>query len=339
MFTADTHRAQRISRLLQAAQGRGLDRGALLRRIEVTEDQIRDPDSRMPGEKTIRLWRLIQNRLDDPDLGLEVGATFSIREAGVVGYATLHSETLLGALNRIVRFAKLLNQRAELALLDLGDRWRLEALHQPLMPGFRQPIDEGIAGLMTCFSEIVGRPVVSPGLYFNYPSPANTTMHRQLLGNALHFEASNAAIELWDRDVKAETIAADAGLTGYLDQLADIRMQELPEIETYSDRLRQIVWPHLSEGLPSMQEIASEMAMSSRSLQRRLREEDTSFAEVVDGLRREKARLLLRDPNLAVYEVGYLLGYSDPSTFHRAFRRWEGTSPSRFRAQQISSPG
>ena len=82
--------------------------------------------------------------------------------------------------------------------------------------------------------------------------------------------------------------------------------------------------------------MAGELALSTRCLQRRLREEDTSFGEVVDGLRHEKAQLLLRDPHLAVYEVGYLLGYSDPSTFHRAFRRWEWTSPSRFRTQQLS---
>lgn len=336
MFTADTHRAQRISRLLKAAQARGLDRGRLLRQIEVSEDQIRDPDSRVPAEKTLRLWRSIANQLTDPDLGLEVGSTFEVREGGVVGYAMLHSDTLLGALRRIVRFAKLLNQRAELALEDLGDRWRLQALHHPLLPEFRQPIDEGIAGLMTAFQEIVGREISAAGLYFDYAKPEDTSVHRRLLGSALHFGASTAAIELWNRDVRAPIVGADEGLTPYLDELAQVHLDALPEVDSYSARLRQTLWPHLSEGLPTIQEIAAEMAVSSRSLQRRLREEGTSFAEIVDGLRHDKARLLLRDPNLAIYEVGYLLGYSDPSAFHRAFRRWEGTSPSRFRTDQLS---
>ena len=336
MFTADTHRAQRISRLLRAAQARGLDRAALLRKIEVSEDQIRDPDSRIPVVKTLRLWRRIANELDDPDLGLEVGSTFEVREGGVVGYAMLYSDTLLGALRRVVRFAKLLNQRADLRLEDLGDRWRLQATHQPLIPDFRQPVDEGIAGLMACFREIVGREIVAANLYFNYPRPQDTTLHRRLLGTELHFAAPTAAIELWDRDVRAPTVAADRSLTRYLDELAQVHLQALPKVDSYSARLRRAVWPHLSEGSPTIQQIAAELALSTRSLQRRLREEGTSFAEVIDGLRHDKAQLLLRDPNLAVYEVAYLLGYSDPSTFHRAFRRWEGTSPSRFRAQQIS---
>jgi AraC-like DNA-binding protein len=313
-----------------------LDRAALLRKIEVSEDQIRDPDSRIPVVKTLRLWRRIANELDDPDLGLEVGSTFEVREGGVVGYAMLYSDTLLGALRRVVRFAKLLNQRADLRLEDLGDRWRLQATHQPLIPDFRQPVDEGIAGLMACFREIVGREIVAASLYFNYPRPQDTTLHRRLLGTELHFAAPTAAIELWDRDVRAPTVAADRSLTRYLDELAQVHLQALPKVESYSARLRRAVWPHLSEGSPTIQQIAAELALSTRSLQRRLREEGTSFAEVIDGLRHDKAQLLLRDPNLAVYEVAYLLGYSDPSTFHRAFRRWEGTSPSRFRAQQIS---
>ena len=125
-------------------------------------------------------------------------------------------------------------------------------------------------------------------------------------------------------------------MTAYLDELAEIRLESLPKADSYSERVRQVVWPHLSEGLPTLKEIAADLALSGRSLQRRLREEKTSFGEVVDGLRHEKACLMLRDPNLAVYEVGYLLGYSDPSTFHRAFRRWQGTSPARFRAVQLS---
>lgn len=336
MFTADTHRAQRLSRLLDAASDRGMDRDTLLRQIEVSEDQLGDPDNRVPADKTFRLWRRINNQLDDPDLGLEVGSTLEIRSAGVVGYAMLHSDTLLGALRRIVRFAKLLNQRAELALDDWGDRWRLQALHQPLIPGFRQPVDEGIAGVIAVLREIAQRDLVPAAVYFSYPRPEDTSTHRRIFGTALHFGTPATAIEIWDRDVRTSVPSADPGLTRYLDQLAEIGLESLPSPKTYAERVRQAVWPHLSEGLPTLKEIASELALSSRSLQRRLREEETSFADVVDGLRHDKACLMLKDPNLAVYEVGYLLGYSDPSTFHRAFRRWQGTSPSRFRSAQLS---
>lgn len=336
MYSSDTNRAQRVIRLLRIAEVHQLDRAELLFTAGISEEQIADPDSRVPVEGTIRLWRRVADLVDDPDIGLEVGSHLRLRNSGVVGYAMLHSETLLGSLRRLVRYAKLINQRAEVILEDLGDRWRFVALHQPLIPGFRQPVDEGIAGLMTGFQQIVGRDLVAAELHFNYPRPASTAAHRKLLGPNLTFDQPRPAIVLWSRDVDSATVAPDPTLSSYLDELAEVHLEALPRIDSYAAKVSHAIWPHLSEGSLSIEEVAAKLAISTRSLQRRLREEGTSFAQVVDDLRREKSLLLLRDANLAVYEIGYLLGYSDPSTFHRAFRRWQGTSPSQYRAELFS---
>jgi AraC-like DNA-binding protein len=336
MFTSDTNRAQRILRLLQAAEKRGLERQRLLAAIGLDEDQISDPDDRVPAVKTVQLWQLLAEQIEEPDLGLEVGTTLRIKEAGVVGYAMMYSDDLLGALRRMVRFAKLVRQRLELGLEREGDTWRLFSVSQPLLPGFRPPIDEGLAGLVTAFREIAGRDILPAGIHFTYRKPPDVSRHREVFGSRLSFGAEVPAILLWHRDVTASSIAADATLTRYLDDLAQIRLEALPRAESYSERVRQSLWPHLSEGLPSIQQIAGELALSTRSLQRRLREEATNYATVAESLRKDKARLLLRDRHLAVYEVGYLLGYSDPSAFYRAFRRWHGVSPSQFRSQLAS---
>ena len=336
MFTSDTNRAQRILRLLKAAEKRGLERQRLLAAIGLGEDQIRDPDDRVPAVKTIQLWQLLAEQIDEPDLGIEVGSTFRIQEGGVVGYAMMHSDNLLGALRRLVRFAKLMRQRLDLGLEREGDIWRLFAVSQPLLPGFRPPVDEALAGLVTAFREITGRDFSPAGIHFNYRQPQSVARHREIFGSRLSFGTEVPAILLWHRDVTAPSVAADSTLTRYLDDLAQIHLDALPRDESYSERVRQAVWPHLSEGLPSIRQIASELALSTRSLQRRLREEATSYAAVAETLRKGKARLLLRDRHLAVYEVGYLLGYSDPSAFYRAFRRWHGISPSQFRSQLAS---
>lgn len=336
MFTSDTNRAQRILRLLKAAEERGLERRRLLAAIGLGADQIRDPDDRVPAMKTIQLWQLLAQQIDEPDLGLEVGSTFRLQEGGVVGYAMMHSDNLLGALRRLVRFAKLLRQRLELGLGRDGDTWRLFAISPPLLPGFRPPVDEGLAGLVTAFRELSGRDFLPAGIQFSYRKPRNVARHREIFGPHLSFGAEVPAIHLWHRDVTVRSVAPDSTLTRYLDELAQIRLQALPQDQSYSERVREVVWPHLSEGLPPIQQIASELALSTRSLQRRLREEGTSYAEVAESLRERKARLLLRDRRLAVYEVGYLLGYSDPSAFYRAFRRWHGVSPGKFRSQLAS---
>ena len=132
-------------------------------------------------------------------------------------------------------------------------------------------------------------------------------------------------------------MAADETLTGYLDQLAEGVARALSESVTFRQRVCRAIWSDLSGGKPSVQQVASRLGVSTRTLQRRLEEEGTSFAQELDRLRQDLATRLLQDRSLAVYEVAFLLGYAEPSTFYRAFRRWKNVSPHEFRRMSTAS--
>ena len=102
-------------------------------------------------------------------------------------------------------------------------------------------------------------------------------------------------------------------------------------------RVRELLAAQIREGEPEQAQLARSLGMSERTLQRRLRDEGLAFAALVDKVRTELAELYLSDPKLAVFEVAFLLGYSEPSAFNRAFRRWTGQSPSQFRASREGS--
>ncbi len=96
--------------------------------------------------------------------------------------------------------------------------------------------------------------------------------------------------------------------------------------------MRKAIWRNLSDGRPNLEHTAKMLGTSVRTLQRRLREEGQTFADTLETLRRDMAAGLLRNRELSVYEIAFLLGYSEPSAFQRAFRRWRGVSPRQFRA-------
>ena len=98
--------------------------------------------------------------------------------------------------------------------------------------------------------------------------------------------------------------------------------------------MHQAIWAELSSGPPTLPETARALGISTRTMQRQLKEEGTTYAEVLDALRREMAAGLLHNHTLAIYEVAFLLGYSEPSTFYRAFRRWHGMSPGDYRREE-----
>jgi AraC-like DNA-binding protein len=335
MLTTETSRVQAIGLLVQQGELLGLPRAKLLEVAGVEEAQLADPDGRVPISNYWDLWRFIANEVPDPDLGLKLGQGFEVLDAGIVGYAMLHSAALRGALERLARYAKIFTQRADISLEPVGSHWRLTQHRPPLYRSLRQVTDSRMAATLSVCRQITGREVAPTLVHLPYARPADIRAHRKLFQADLRFDEPTWSMHFRASDMELPLAAADETLAGYLDEVAALRLDELPKDESFTERVRRVAWTHLSEGQPIVARVAAELAVSGRTLQRRLREEGHSFAEVVETLRREKAEALLQDKNLAIYEVGYLLGYSDATAFYRAFRRWYGKSPREYR--QLSS--
>jgi AraC-like DNA-binding protein len=107
--------------------------------------------------------------------------------------------------------------------------------------------------------------------------------------------------------------------------------------ESLSDRVRQILMQEVPGGNPSLEWVASRLALSPRTLQRRLRDEGTTHVALLDDLRRDLAIGYLKEKRVPIGEIAFLLGFSEPSAFHRAFRRWTGSTPGEVRNQ--TAPG
>ena len=133
-------------------------------------------------------------------------------------------------------------------------------------------------------------------------------------------------------------LAQNRDLFAYLDRHAQALQQKLDRAPSLAFRVRELLVERLRDGEPDQPSIARALGLSERTLQRRLSEENASFASLVDEVRADLARLYLGDPKLAIFEIAFLLGYSEPSAFNRAFKRWTGQSPSEFRNDPSPSP-
>jgi AraC-like DNA-binding protein len=125
---------------------------------------------------------------------------------------------------------------------------------------------------------------------------------------------------------------SEPGLCAILDEHALKLLEELPPLGSLGDRVRDLLARQLSGGDTSAETTALSLKMSVRTLHRRLSAEGTSHKKLLEELRRKLAASYLRDGGLAISEITYLLGFSEPSAFHRAFRRWTGKTPMQFRA-------
>ena len=320
--------------LLSQAETLGLDPEKLLVRAGVSRRELRDPDARIQARKNIRLWQAVLEANGDADVGIRIGRELRIKDAGLVGYTMMHSPNLGEALARLVRFGRILSDTHPPTLQLVGDRAELAFEPYPEQRvTLTRLADFDVAAVLAVLREITGVELTPKEIHLPYREPAGgMASHRSFLGGSLRFDQPLIQLVFQRHSLNLPVRTADLALGGYLDQLAQQVVESLAPGGTLAERVERALWLLIKEGRPNLEDVAAELAMSPRTLQRRLREEGTSFVELLDKFRHGFSLLLLEDRELAVYEVAYLLGYAEPSTFYRAFRRWTDLSPQEYRS-------
>ena len=319
--------------LLRYAEQIGLDQQQLMARAGLSAEMLQDPDARIRHSYMMELWRVVREGRENEPHGLRAAQTLHASELGVVGYAMIYSESLLRALHRLVRYSRLLSEAVQYQVQERDDRIVLVAEAHSNLLAMWHPVVTSLAVTLTVLREITGEPVAPLEVRLQPPSPAETDEYREFFGCPVRFDKARAAIVFSRSQMQLPIKAADPVLSGYLDQLAGHVLGSLQAPpESFVDQVRRALWYELSAGKPEVWRIAKRLKTSPRTLQRRLTQSGTSFSALLEQLRRDLSGRLLLDRKLAVSEVAFLLGYSEPSAFQRAFRRWQGQSPSQFRA-------
>jgi AraC-like DNA-binding protein len=321
--------------LLDDAVRAGAGRDTLLSRLGLDARVLEEPDARLPLGAVAALAReVVADR--GPAFGLRAGAGRKTRDAGLIGYAMLHSATLRAALTRLVRYGRIMGDHNRIELEESGPAATITFEGHPVLEAIHGLTELSVAWLISGLREISATDLTPREVRFPYPEPSHSADVRAFLRCPIQFEAPRTAIVLKRNDLDRPVVGSDVTLVGYLDKLAEDAVESLGDQGSILGRLRRLLWSSLSDGEPTLADASVAMALSPRTLQRRLRDEGTTFAEALSALRQELATKLLEDRSLAVYEVGFMLGYADPTAFHRAFRRWRGVSPKRFREQRSS---
>ena len=319
--------------LLEDAERTGLARVPLLRKLGIDPALLKNPDGRMPLVKFIALARAIVESGPEEPFGVLAGARRTVRDAGLVGYAIAHSATLGDALARLSRYSRIISDSEAVELRVAGESATISLDAHPLRRAIPQLSDRTMAWVVGVAREITATPIAPLAVRFAHPAPRDLKEYRAWFRCPLEFEVRRGQVVFRAADLEKPVVAADSTLETYLDKLATDALKALGSGNSVADRVRRAVWTDLADGPPSLRRVARMLGLSPRTLQRRLAEDDTSFEEVVTGLRRDLAGRLLQQRRLAVYEVAFMLGYSDPSQFIRSFNRWYGVTPRVFRAR------
>ena len=313
----------------------GLDARGLLLAAGIDPAALDATGARLPTEKISHLWELAVERSRNPALGLAQHQIVRPAAFDVVGYTMLSCDNLRGAFERLVRYLLILSDALSMTVSEDGERYRIAfELFGGDRPVPRQRI-EFIFNTVIGFCRWIGGRDVSPvAIALAYPPPADLAPYRAAFRCPVTFDAAHNAMEFATADMEVALRTSNPQLAALHERFAGEYLRHFDHAQV-SYRAREIIIRRLPDGEPRRDEIASELCVSERTLQRRLEEEHTSYVQLLDDTRRELAEQYLGRLHLSLAQAAYLLGFSDQSSFFRACRRWFDLSPGQYRSQLI----
>ncbi|AGP36306.1 AraC family transcriptional regulator [Sorangium cellulosum] len=324
--------------LIEFASSRGVPRDDLLRAAGISPEALAAPDELVPYASLLSLWALMLERLPGEPLGLTYARWIPVSVVGIVGHVARHSGTLREAVAVYGRFFRLMDPHLRIVIEERGEVFHLALEHEPRVVAMAEPIEmmaAGLARFIALYLDGAARPLEA---MFRHPRRHPTPLYEEALGAPVRFEAAATGLVYDARVLDAHLVGADPSVRDYLVRHAEqlLAARAAPASAAPLDaRVRALIGERLDRGEVDQARIARALGMSTRSLQRALKDLGTSFTAQLDEARRGKALDLLRRRDLALQEVAFLLGYGEPRHFYRSFRRWTGTTPGEYRRTRV----
>jgi AraC-like DNA-binding protein len=323
---------------LRLAAGLGLPVEALCREAGFRLEDLEDPELRIPYAVLDGLVERSVELSGDQNLGLHLARPDLVDQDDPATLVVLTSATLRDSLERGCRYQRVWGdgERFRMEETPAGVRMRYTPVG-PWRPAHRHMAEATLVQLATGCRFLTGVDIQPLRVRFAHPAPADITEHQALFGGPLEFSAPVNDIEFSHEDAQRPFVHADALLNSMFERQAQRALERLPRVSTTAERVREQVRATLAGGDFSFAAVAQALRLPARTLQRRLAEEGQSYAGIVEALRRELSGDYLRR-RMSIAEVSFLLGYAEPAAFHRAFKRWWGTSPESFRRERLQPP-
>lgn len=333
MLATHTVSVRLLDMLAVAGRAAGVDVERVFVEVGMSPHSLDHPDARVSLSVHEAAWQAVGDASGDPLFGLAAAAAMQTEQLDAFGYTISNSPTFGQALLAVSRYNRLMHDVAEISVERTGDVVRVVHRFQgTLTPPVWPASLVTVASLVGVGRHLVQRPWTPLSVWFPHPPPPDVRPLAMFLGVDPVFDQPDGGLTLSAHLLDLPIPGADPGLHALLRRHADHLLEQMPAVSaSFTDRTRDALARGMPHGFVDAASVAKDLAVSKRTLQRRLADEGRSLQELLDGLREEMAKVLLRRPELSVSEVAFLLGYSEPSPFQRAFKRWTGKTPGSFR--------
>ncbi|MBB3046804.1 AraC-like DNA-binding protein [Litorivivens lipolytica] len=309
----------------------GLDIDQIAERCNITPDLLQTSQARYPHAAQQRFWQVVEEISGDPLIGLHLAEVMSLHKGQVWEYLFLSSPTFGDGLQRALNYQRLVSDASRWELRLEGDTACLDFTfnHEPT-PEQRHFVEASALYLIRYFRALTHDSFAPRHLAFSHEAAASIDDYRAVMGCDVAFAQPSTTLTFDAKVMELPSSRAEPELLKLHEQLANERLARLQKQDIVV-AVRTAIAETLEQGQPELNEVAQRLGLSVRVLRARLTEAETSFNQVLADYRCYLAKRLLSRTEEPIADIVYLTGFSEPSTFYRAFKRWTGMTPVEYR--------
>jgi AraC-like DNA-binding protein len=334
MAKPDKIDARLATRVVSDLRRHGVNADSLLKEVGLRRADVSDEGNRISYAAVLGLIERAATILGDASYGLRLGAAQEARDSGMIGFLMLNSPTLLEAITNAQRYFRVLSEGEDIEVERMGPHVTLRFREtDKALRGLRHN-SEYIASIIARACRDMTRKRISPvRAEFMHGRPNAKVAYADYLCCPVKFHAAWDALIYNTDTMHLPVIGADNKLLKVLERACQKILGPTPRKGEILHDVRELVIDRLAKGTVHFDDIARELNMSSKTLERRLADRKATFSTLLDDTRSGLAKRYLTDTDFRLEQIAYLTGYSEPAALVRAFRRWTGTTPMQFRAK------
>nr|WP_241664498.1 AraC family transcriptional regulator [Ningiella ruwaisensis] len=325
----------------RAMEDNGIDVNTALAECDIVPSVMADQESRLAADKFAQLVQYANNKLGRKDFAILVAKQFYPSMFHALGYAMMSSVSLHDALERIARYKRVVSNTCTLNVEEVSSELRFSMNVATYEDSGRPVLDiclvEIFLGTIVTFSrELVGKQISPLSVHFASPASAHDDEKlRAFFGCDIYYDAQQHHM-VFSREVADKKLLVGNTL------ITQVHEKMLDDLLSRIDRsdliylVKKKIYDALPMGAPSQNQVAQDLGMSLRNLQRKLGERGTSYKELLETTRKKLAIEYMQQHHLSFSEIGYLVGFSSVGNFNRAFKRWTNLTPGEYRQTELS---
>jgi AraC-like DNA-binding protein len=312
----------------------GISRKSFCSATGLSAEALRDPDLKIALTKLDDIFEFAQRMTKDEFLGLHMGEQLTRPFSHIIGHIMMNCETLLQALSKFCEYQRLVDETTKTVFFEEDGYTVIESdILDMSIRNSRIVAEYKLSGSYAYAKMLTEKKIHLSRVEFNHKAPINKGEYDRIFCCPVHFNKPRNALVMDSKCLSYPIIEPNKKLLEAFEMQAKSMLSSLDANDSYTKKTIQLLISMMPGSLPKINAIAKRQAVSVRKLQMKLKEEGTGYRTLLDGIRKDLAIRYLQEETISISEIAYVLGFSETSAFHRAFKRWTECTPEKYRSE------